>query len=263
MKNKYTVKSNYNLLMWLNGYICLNEESEKYFPYIDLDEMQKFIDQLSELYVDKYSDDVIDNMNGNLENYLMYDTESFKSMMKNFDKKCYYFLKGRFNGTKNQLIRNNFPCPRPNEVVVTAVKVPDGSNISIYIRTKDAIVIKPNEICGIKLGKNCKVEKLISKLKDSDINYDDLSSLHSNFCFNLILRDKLLEMTIEKIIHEATDINYGYVRANYFLKEIKSRYKNIDVELKPFPHYLKEPPSNNSSISVLYKTLELHMSAGK
>lgn len=264
MKNKYTVKSNYDLLIWLNKYVCLDTKNEKYFTYINFDEMQQFIDQLSELYTDKYSNDVIDNMDCNLENYLMYDTDSFKEMMLNFDKKCYYFLKGRFNGTKNEIIRNNFPCPRPNEVVVTTVSDSNGNNIPIYIRTKDTVVIKPNEVCGIKLGKNCKVEKLIYKLKDSNINYDELSSLHSNFCFNLMLRDKLLEITIEKLIYEATDINYGYVRATYFLRELKNRYTNIDVELKPFTHYLNEPSEDvKSSTGVLLKTLELHMNAKK
>lgn len=253
--NKFLIKSNSAFLFWLASY--LDNYDEDYFTYINLDEMQMFIDELTEIYKFKYSDETLKDTDIK-DLYIISDSKDlFKNNMLSFNKKCYYFLKGRINCGSNTIIRNSFPLPRPNTVAVTTIKLED-QEIPIYIRTKDTCIIEPKSIFGIQLGNNCDIFKLLLLLAKSDknIDYSNLTKLLSNYSFNLQLRDKLVECVIYKLIYTSCNINIGIKRSHLFLRELKNNYSHINVEVPNEISCNEVSKCSNLDNQLLYKVLE-------
>ncbi len=253
--DKYIIKKNSKFLFWLASY--LDNYDEDYFPYLDLVEMQKFIDELTNIYINKYNDDLLnDNCIDDLYT-ICDDCNLFKTSMLSFDKKCYYFLKGRINCSSNTIIRNSFPLPKPNTVAVTTISF-DGNEMPIYIRTKDTHIIEPKSVFEVELGNDCDIFKLILLLAKSNknIDYSNLTNMFSNYSFNLQIRDRLIESTMYKIIYTSKSIDIGLIRAQLFLRELKNNYEHINVEIPSLDELKLVSSSRLGNNQLLYQVLE-------
>lgn len=220
--------------------LCLKMEKDGFRPIINIEQMQKFMNEITMFFEFKYPDNILYDISRNIINDKTINVSKLLDI-EELKYRLYHDYVQFMDCSYEGWYRISKPKRNFNDIDFTLIPIDKDGNIRKHSLLKDFI----KDIENIET-----IENLYGKLESiaTDINYDELSKCIKRHKYNMLLRNKIFELIPLNILYSKNTLpEYAYIRAKSFIRMFNKEY-NLDLNMDELDKIMNKDYSQEKKV---------------